>query len=217
MASDKGFRNMKELVAALSAAGEGLASGALGREGLEAACEDARELYERLVVLRHKAREATRSGTTPLDLTAEPGGEGTIRLDTRPTVVSPRQTSLIEAIEANETPTTPSVENDPVPEHTRPARKSKAKGPATLAEKLEKAAIGDLTKAITLQHKFWFVAELFNGDRVGFESTISVLNGLSDRESAVNYVQEHVVARLSKPPDPEAVTTFLELIERRYQ
>lgn len=57
MSDDKGFRKMNELVDALRNAESGLRKGALGIDDLDRACNDARELYERLVVLRHKARE----------------------------------------------------------------------------------------------------------------------------------------------------------------
>lgn len=57
MSDDKGFRKMNELVDALHNAESGLRKGALGITDLDSACNDARELYERLVVLRHKARE----------------------------------------------------------------------------------------------------------------------------------------------------------------
>lgn len=205
---------MGDLVAALQAAGEGLAAGTLDLEDLEAATADARELYERLVVLRHKAREARRTETAPTPVKEVPEAEP-IRLDTRPPGTPPRQTSLIEAIEATEAP--PAKEEQEAPRKKAPAAaKGKPQAPATLAEKLEKAAIGDLGKAITLQHKFWFVAELFNGDRAGFERSITTINAMPDRESALGFLQNEVLAKLAKEPDPEAIATFLDLVERRF-
>jgi hypothetical protein len=232
MGKDKGFRTIQELVSALTDAERGLTSGELDLEGLETACSDARELYERLVVLRHKAREAaltppTRSAApTPTSKENRPTEERkvseplSVRLDTRPPVVSPRQTSLIEAIEATadaEVTHERTAEMMAVPEApSKPTGTTAPKGPTTLAEKLEKASISDLSKAISLSHKFWFVAELFGGDRITYDKSIGLLNALGDKEKAIVYMETEVLAKLKKPADPEALATFMDLIERRY-
>lgn len=227
MSSDKRFRTISELVAALTTAERGLATGALGHEGLEAACTDARDLYERLVVLRHKAREAAVGATTATavgkaevvvpqtPVVKEPmvvAEAKPVRLDTRPVQeVSPRQTSLIEAIAHTE------QEGSSGPSTVEGMKPGTAAKPQTsLAEKMEKAALVDLGKAISLSHKFWFVAELFNGDRITYEKAIEKLNGLSGAGEAQAYLENEVLAKLKKPADPEALTTFTELVQRRY-
>jgi hypothetical protein len=222
MSTDKPFRRINELVAALAAADKGSSSGALGAEDLEAACDDARELYERLIVLRHKAREAKVGGRAVEEQPAAKATQNTlrdpppppvpeersVRLDTRPPAeAAARQTSLIDAIE-----------------HTEKHEPEKASAPAhqpgkaapTVAEKLEKAAVADLGKAISLSHKFWYVAELFNGDRITYESSIEKLNTFKDLAEANAYIAAEIVAKLKKPADPEALATFNELVERRY-
>jgi hypothetical protein len=230
MGKDKGFRTIGDLVSALAVADCGLGSGALDLDGLEAACSDARELYERLVVLRHKAREAAASGQQRSAAVAEPlppppapdlaGPETpTMRLDTRPPAVSPRQTSLIEAIEATAEPEAPGPLHAPMPETTPSTVVDKQPAPQagpTLAEKLEKASITDLSKAISLSHKFWFIAELFGGDRITYDKSIGLINALGDREKAFAFVETEVLAKLKKPADPEALSTFMDLVERRY-
>jgi hypothetical protein len=248
MAKDKAFRNMNELIAALAQTERELASGTLGVEGLETACGDARELYERLIVLRHKAREtavaqpvtaepapAPAPAPAPVPVPATAPDPPSIRLDTRPPEVSPRQVSLIEAIEATEkepelaldmAPAAPKSKA-PAPAAPAPAPASAAPAPApapekiakaapTLAEKLERASIADLAKAISLSHKFWFVAELFNGDRITYDKTIDRLNSLTDHAEAQTLIDAEVIAKLRKPADPEALITFHELVKRRY-
>lgn len=216
MNSEKPFRRINDLVAALSQVSAELGSGTLHLEGLETACDDARELYERLVVLRHKAREtATSTGKSaptavnrPREVapaTERPADAPAMRLDTRPAPeVASRQTSLIEAIEHTE-------QQQAAPAGVKPAEQ----GPS-LAEKLEKAAVSDLNKAITLSHKFWFVAELFNGDRQAYEKGVERLNGFKDIAEADAFIRDEVVARLKKPADPEALATFHDLVQRRY-
>ncbi len=242
MGNDKAFRNMNELLAALSQAERELASGTLGVEGLEVACADVRELYERLVVLRHKAREAAvapaaKPKPAPATVPNEPApamvkepapAPATIRLDTRPPETTPRQVSLIEAIEATEAtgPEKPAPAAAPEPKPALAAKPATAPKPAavadvkkdtpTLAEKLEQAAIPDLAKAISLSHKFWFVAELFNGDRITYDKTIDLLNSMPNGAAAKDHLEREVLAKLRKPADPEALATFNELLKRRY-
>ena len=230
MSSDKPFRKIEELVAALAEAQRGAGSGSLDLAQLDAACDDARALYERLVVLRHKAREATATrGAPPAKaevvkpgdhkpeepkpepppMTAEPKP---VRLDTRPVEISPRQTSLIEAIENTEQELPLKVDGR-APDTA--GRTPAAKAP-TLAERHEHAAVADLGKAISLSHKFWFVAELFNGDRITYEKSIEKLNGFANFKEAEAYVQSEVIAKLKKAADPEALSTFTDLVQRRY-
>ena len=210
MSNDKPFRKINELVEALSGVSRELNAGTLQPGGLELACDDARELYERLVVLRHKAREAMpppkpstappnklRDPVVPASTVEEPAA---LRLDTRPVPDPPtRQTSLIDAIASTEEAQAP------------------VNAPATsIAEKLEKAAVGDLGKAISLSQKFWFVSELFNGDRIAYDKAIDQLNTGTSVTDAMAFVQQEVIAKLKKPADPEAISTFTDLVQRRY-
>lgn len=219
MNNDKPFRKMNELVAALSVASQELNAGTLELNGLTTACDDARELYERLVVLRHKAREAAASAPSPTTVVPasanklrEPEAPAStvqepapLRLDTRPAPEPPsRQTSLIDAIANTE-------DDAPVPK----SGAEKGQGP-TIAEKMEKAAVSDLNKVISLSQKFWFVAELFNGDRAGYDKAIEQLNGSGNVTDAMAFVQREVVSKLKKPADPEALSTFTDLVQRRY-
>lgn len=247
MSDDKGFRKMGDLVEALRHVELALRNGTLGIAGLDQACIDARDLYERLVVLRHKAREkktvdGAGNGTdllapmkgvggeqkdlervvvtpaTPTDATKErvptdnSQQASVIRLDTRP--LEPRQTSLIEAIEATESEPAPSAKT--AREYLKETKEAKVKAPATLAEKLEKAHIEDLGKAISISHKFWFTAELFNADPTAYETGVELLNSAADFSEAKAFFDSEVASKLKKPADPEALTTFLELLHRRF-
>lgn len=226
---DKRYKRIQDLVKALIEAERALEMGGLNVAGLEQACDDARELYERLVVLRHKAREGERPHppAAALALAAEPAA-GPIppapkpkvaeqpgapdpqpgplfRLDTRAEI---RQTSLIDAI----------AETESAPARPRAEKPAKGGGdrPKSLADKLGEAPIPDLGKAIALSQKFWFVAELFGGDRVAFEQVVEAINSASGGDEARGLVKEQI-GRLTKAPDPEALQTFLDLVERRHR
>ncbi|MFZ1694050.1 MAG: hypothetical protein WAT74_12695 [Flavobacteriales bacterium] len=259
MSNDKGFRSMSALVEALGKAEEGLRKGTLPLTALDEAANDARELFERLVVIRHKARESAHARASaetekpkaapapvekavaavpppappppapiaqPVAESAAPpepkAAETAIRLNTRP--VAPRQTDLEEAIASTSEP-------EPVmktaAEFLREAQAAKTAAPQTVqaaqakpvtsvAEKLERARIADLPKAIALSDKFWFTKELFGGDAKAYEVGVSLLNSAKDLGEAQAFLKEELLAKLKTPPDPEAVDAFTDLIERRF-
>ena len=111
MPNEKGYERMHELTTSLKQAMGRLEEGKLGLDELEQCTTDARLLYERLVVLRHKLREAA-VAVPPVAKRAEPaaGPEAPlaevtaepIRLDTRPVEAPVHQTSLIDAIAETE-------------------------------------------------------------------------------------------------------------------
>ena len=227
---DKRYKRIQDLVKALIEAERALEKGNLNVAGLEQACDDARELYERLVVLRHKAREGERPHppAAALALAAEPPAEqpaakpkeedppkapvpppappaAVIRLDTRAEI---RQTSLIDAIAETEAA--------PVRPRTGKSASGAVDRPKSVADKLGEAPIPDLGKAIALSQKFWFVAELYGGDREAFERGVEAINTASGGDEARRLVDEQLT-RLKKAPDPEALHAFLELVERRHR
>lgn len=226
MEDGKPTERMNELLASLQQAVQALGTGSLSAEGLEQATAEAQALYERLVVLRHKMRErAQAKPAAPVEPPPAQPEMPALKLDTRPAEPVVRQTSLIDAIAETENEggrrkpkrTTPapggaSAPAPPVPstEHPLPSSRS------SLADRLEHAPIKDLHKAIALSQKFWFVAELFGGQRERYERTIDALNAAPDLDSAKAVVKE-VEAKLSKPPSDDVLKIFTELVERRFR
>ncbi len=224
---------MHELIEQIRKALGELDQGQLDLDGVDLTTEQARSLYERLVVLRHKAREVRLMPPPPPiaePLPPPPSVEmPPMRLDTRPSELAPRQTSLIDAIAETETTPTPPpapVPTPVVPRADKPVEipvpkkptelpKSAAKA-ASLADKLEKGPVADLHKAIALSQKFWFVAELFQGQRERYEKSIDKVNSLASAEEARAFVDKEIVGPLGKAPDADALRSFLELVERRY-
>ncbi|MBK9421982.1 MAG: hypothetical protein IPN44_13185 [Flavobacteriales bacterium] len=325
MSDKKGHERMQELTDSLSSAMGRLQEGKLGPEELEQATTDARLLFERLVVLRHKLREAAVGHNTksPVQSDVAPVAEPTMspmRLDTRPPEAPAHQTSLIDAIAETESipvpvkkPVMPKAEKPvmpkaapaekpvepgaekaavtaiaepaPKPEDTKTkepevapvpagmpksapmeiaepkAEKPKAapmpvaeqktarmefdepktekpkdapmpvaapkpprprtvlpaeERPITVADKMEHAPVADLRKVIALSQKFWFVAELFSGERDRYEKTIDALNAMESFGPANAYLESEVLSKLPKQPG-EVADTFRELLKRRYR
>lgn len=264
MPQQKALERMNELIRSLQQAMGRLGEGKLGLPELEQCTEDARALYERLVVLRHKARETAVGAGRPV--VAKPLGvrpatveeaiaeadvkESVIRLDTRPADAPPHQTSLIDAIAETETPPVPKpaveapkapappkppAEIPAPPERPKPAAeapvppappkpktpkappvKEKQEQPISVADKMEHAPVADLRKAIALSQKFWFVAELFGGERDRYEKAIDAINAMSSAEEAETYMRTEIMGKLAKPPGEEVAATFTDLLHRRF-
>jgi DNA-directed RNA polymerase subunit K/omega len=233
-----------------------LDAGKLDLDGLERASTDAQALYERLIVLRHKAREAKRTAESIPPVAKEPppviapAEIPNLRLDTRPTEVTLRQTSLIDAIAETETPPAPKAPRPqpppPAPPAPPPAAPVKAvrddeppkpaatdgsappkvkppkpvekapKGPS-LGDKLESAPVADLHKAIALSQKFWFVAELFGGQRERYEKAIDAINASGSIDEARAFVSKEIIAKATRPPAEDALQAFTELVDRRFR
>lgn len=268
MPQQKALERMNELIRSLQQAMGRLGEGKLGLPELEQCTEDARALYERLVVLRHKARETAVGAGKPV--AAKPIGvrpatveeaiaeadvkESVIRLDTRPAENPPHQTSLIDAIAETETvppqkpaperpkpaaevpkppaPPKPVAEAPALPEPPKPVAepsappkpkvpkappvKEKQEQPISVADKMEHAPVADLRKAIALSQKFWFVAELFGGERDRYEKAIDAINALGSEEEAEAYMRTEITGKLAKPPGEEVAATFTDLLHRRF-
>ncbi|MBX2983798.1 MAG: hypothetical protein KF843_14060 [Flavobacteriales bacterium] len=264
MAQQKASTRMNELIHSLQQAIGRLEEGKLSLNELEQCTEDARAIYERMVVLRHKARETavgtgkkeapTEPSVTPNlakePVVAEEERPAPIRLDTRPAEASHLQTSLIDAIAETENagdkpspsksqkavepakpkaeePAKPKVEEPAKPKTEEPATpkpvkakpatvKEPADRPLTVADKMEHAPVADLRKAIALSQKFWFVAELFGGDRKRYEEAIDAINGMGSLEEAQSYMTTEITAKQAKPPGDEVAATFSDLLQRRF-
>lgn len=237
MIGGKHFTRIGELANSVAADVQRLEEGKLPLAELEQLADHARDLNERLIVLRHKAREGkpVQEVAPQAPVAAEPEAPAMsvapIRLDT-----APKQTSLIDAIQETEKKPAPSPVPPPAPvpaaavvppkSAPAPAAEASAKAtpapatkatPASIHDKIEKAPIADLGKAIALSQKFWFVAELFNNDRGAYDKAIEHLNKPQLRAEAKAYVQYEVVAKLKNPPGEEVVAAFTELIERRHR
>ena len=311
MAKQKASERMNELIHSLQQAIGRLEEGKLGLNELEQCTEDARAIFERFVVLRHKAREAAvgagkkavapeaplRPNRTKEPAATEEEAQPPMRLDTRPAEITPLQTSLIDAIAETENggeeepatpapkaekptkskaeeptkpkaeepakpkaaaahaeapkpeepakpkaeePTRPKAEEpkpeepakptaeepkQPKPEEPTASQPLKAKPatvnapveqPLTVAGKMEQAPVADLRKAIALSQKFWFVAELFAGDRNRYENAIDSINAMGGLDEAQAYMNTEITAKLPKPPGEEVAATFTDLLQRRF-
>ncbi len=86
-----------------------------------------------------------------------------------------------------------------------------------LAEVLEtKAKIESISKAITTNQKFAFIAELFDGDRAAYDTAIQHLDSLPVAEQARTYLTGELAGAHAWTGKDEHVHKLLRLIDRKF-
>lgn len=214
-------KSIQELAASVKGHVDELSNGTLSLVEIEAVVDEMRDLYERLVVVRHgayleKGKEKTEKGSTyaeasvdekvedvPIEppndefLSQEPESPTLFKLDTEQAIessVAENQTSLIDQIEE--------LDN--------------GNGEESLAEKMEHNPIGDLRKAIGLNQKFWFIKELFNHDSEAYEAALDQFEKAESLDAAQTWFDASIKSSLPDEHDVGAVEKFMELLERRF-
>jgi hypothetical protein len=229
-----------------------LYSGQYKKESLESMVSNARDLYERLIVLRHKAYEQEVNGsmtddvqstsieielpTFTLDLSEvssdpiEPESPADLNPMVNEFVTDQRQVNLMDMIEEvtktehiENTTTMESAEDNAIdqsfPESTPIVSLndilSQNQNTSTILNRLEKSKIDDLKKSITMNQRFQFSRELFNGDSEQYEITISALNNC-DSEKALELFQTYK-QKWSWDETTIAFIELLDLVQRRHE
>ena len=258
-----GFKNLEDLVGDLEAGLQKLRAGKLEPEELTPLVDDARELCDRLVLLRFKAHEfayeVRRKGPE--------GGLDEQAADRKPVrpfrIGAAYQTSLIDAIEevsrdqaeqaadARRQAGTPDLFDaafdEPLslmPGVTSPVEEVEAETPVeevetassesmapaaagaapavavdaapSLAEQMEKKAIGDLKTAFSLVEKYECIKGLFQDDAVLFDRVLEALDDAGDYQLALLWLQQHVPGFEAWDQEDPTVLRFLDRIQRRY-
>jgi len=236
------FKRIQDLAATVLAGLDELNLGNLSIAQLEVLTENSRELFERLVVLRHKAYDQNVKGkestTSTHKVEDTPGGFSIpFKIET---AVAANQVSLIDAIEEvtkqeeivekvepiierpapiieKATPPSMSVNSaNAVAAESLNDRLSKAVGAInTLAQKLEHTPIPDLKRAITLNQRFQFSKELFKGNNQDYEVAIDRLNSIN-RDEALSHL-EQLKSKYAWNNESQVTLDFIDLIERRHQ
>ena len=86
----------------------------------------------------------------------------------------------------------------------------------SLAARLSKTAIKDLTKAVSINQKILFTKELFKGDSFAFNEALGKLNAFENKEQALTYLQNDLNSKYVFKVEADSYSQFVELIERRY-
>ena len=87
-----------------------------------------------------------------------------------------------------------------------------------LMDKLQTQSIRNIQSAMGINERLLTINELFGGDAGAFEETVSHLNGLTDFESAKQYLIEGVARNYqwTKDDKVDKASTFIQIIRRKY-
>ena len=86
----------------------------------------------------------------------------------------------------------------------------------SLAEQMEKKAIGDLKTAFSLVEKYECIKGLFQDDAVLFDRVLEALDDAGDYQLALLWLQQHVPGYEAWDQEDPTVLRFLDRIQRRY-
>lgn len=133
-------------------------------------------------------------------------------------VVTENKVEAVVAVEEVKVTEKVAEEKPLVKTTTRPATLSEKMqtDDKSLAAKLSKSPIKDLTKAISINQKILFAKELFKGDSFAFNEVVNQLNSFQNKEEALSYLKNDLNAKYSFKEGLDSFIQFVELIERRY-
>ncbi|MCC9167786.1 hypothetical protein [Pontibacter harenae] len=134
-------------------------------------------------------------------------------------VVAPINNAQRE-ISAPVTPATP-VPNQNLSERFRNDRPTlndnfRKETPASLADSHSNRKIDSLKNSISINQRFSFINELFDGDNLTYYQMISTLDGFTTPEQAFNYVNHEIAPKYDWSKKQENVQKLLKLIERKF-
>ncbi|MGI4875675.1 MAG: hypothetical protein ACRYFX_31345 [Janthinobacterium lividum] len=76
--------------------------------------------------------------------------------------------------------------------------------------------VGSLREAISINQRFSFINELFNGENMEYHAAIEFLDNLPTADAALRHVQQELAPRHDWSRKEEHVTKLLKLIERKF-
>jgi hypothetical protein len=221
----------------------GLYSGKNKKESLEQMVNNSRELYERLIVLRHKAYEQEVQPIQHESIEVEMP-IFTLNMESQENEIPAMEPETAIAFEIEDevsaVPTSLDAETDTDTRQvnlmdmieeviqektTTPAEEStpiislneilaQQQTQHTILKALEKAPIEDLKKSITMNQRFQFARELFKGDSEQYELSISELNNASGDKAFE--VLENMKRKWGWDTTSIAYIELEELVQRRH-
>ena len=239
---DTSFKSLSQIVEIVSEQVQKVNKGELDLSQIELLTLNAQELYERLVVIRHKAfekladnqpKEIKNVNISPtekkveqddlfFDLTQEDSNstndaEAEMLFDfSQPEAeIKNESSTTIKDIDLkSESASTKSL-NDKFASNNSLNEVFKTTQKNSLADKLKYAPISDLKSHININQKFLFVSKLFNGDNEIYNQMIEKLNNQPSGDDARELLNELSVKNNWDVED-ENVIDFVEIVERRY-
>ncbi|MCK5705487.1 MAG: hypothetical protein KAI29_30265, partial [Cyclobacteriaceae bacterium] len=80
----------------------------------------------------------------------------------------------------------------------------------------EKKSSKGLKKSITINQRFMFENELFNGDKDEFEMVVNYLENCTANQEAIEFINENYVEKKNWDLEKEEVIEFFSVINKRF-
>ncbi len=229
---------IQDIIKQLEELGTKLEAGRLEAEEVVEMADLSRDLYERLVVIRHKSYEDLIREEKEAEVVEEPSAEAS-EIDP----VATEREVITEAISEEEPesntdqdeevrgPVIPMGSADVSPNqislidsieeikrmeqslNDKFHEKSEEK---SLAQKLKQKPIEDMVGAIGINLKFRFISQLFNDDQTAFEVSIQKLNTFGSYIEADEFIQNTLSEQYGWNPKDPVVKELVDLAQRRY-
>jgi hypothetical protein len=94
--------------------------------------------------------------------------------------------------------------------------KLQSKEKQTLGDKLAKSGGRSMMKMLTLNQRFMFVNELFEGNQNLFLSAVEQLDGMNNYKEASSHIKKSFADKYEWDMETEEVQEFMELVEKRF-
>ena len=209
------YQNLNDLVEEIKSGLLKLENSELSVTDVDAIQANAKELFERLTVLKYLALERLADGSKN-DISSQESLDSEdaeiqpikIKIGNPEEKVPENQTNLLDAIEESGVELEQSdAEN---------LNQKLASASKSVADKLKAQPIPDLNTAIGINQKYLFMNDLFEGERDEFHNSIAELNKFDSFLDADNYIRNNLVAKYNWDMESASAVRFMELIERRY-
>ena len=245
MNKKKRFMTIQDIIEQLEEFGTKLEGGRLGDEEVIEMADLSRDLYERLVVIRHKSYENLIREEKEAETVEEPEASPVPEEvhEPEPSPVASEKEIISEAISDKEPesesdldeevsgPVIPmgsaeispnqislidSIEEIKRMEQSLNDKFQEKSDEKSLAQKLKQKPIGDLQTSIGINLKFRFISQLFNDDQVAFEASVVKLNSFGSYIEADEYIQNTLSEQYGWNPKDPVVKELVDLAQRRY-
>lgn len=208
---------IRELIGRIEELNKQLEKGNLSTDEVVEMTDITRDLYERLVVIRHRSyeellgedrtfsdEEEKDSNRDCKEMVEEPKAMEHPSIPVGKAAVPPNQISLIDSIEEIKRMETSLNE------------KFKEEESSSLGRKLQNQPIDDLPGAIGINQRFRFINKLFQDDQSAFNEAVGKLNSFTSFIEADEYVRNTLKERFDWQLKDPVVKEMLDLVERRY-
>jgi hypothetical protein len=85
-----------------------------------------------------------------------------------------------------------------------------------VVEQLNNEPIKDLKKAISINERFLFISELFNGDEAMYDRSIKTINAFSIYPEAEYWIRRELKVKFAWEEKSNTVKQFNQLVKRRF-